>query len=124
MTTPELPELICEVCEKNKAIGVASSWLGAFSSAYCRECAESGAEPYWAILATGSMGRLGSFADFVPAFQDTVMATLQVTGRTLDDYWRDLEKSIEEEQEFWDKQLEAELEAGNISQEEYDEHHS
>ena len=96
----------CDVCGTGESIGVASCWLGAFSVSYCRECADSGAEPYWAILATASNGRLGSFADFVPAFQDTVMATLSVLGKTIDEYWRDVEKAIEEEQAYWATQEE------------------
>lgn len=111
---------VCDVCNENESIGVASSWLGAFSSAYCRRCATEGAEPYWAIIATATMGRLGTFQDFVPAFQDTVMATLKILGKTIEEYWADVEKSIEEEAEFWRKQLEADLEAGNITQEEYE----
>lgn len=97
---------LCDVCGTGESIGVASSWLGAFSSAYCRRCATEGAEPYWAILATASMGRLGSFADFVPAFQDTVMATLKILDKSLDEYWADVEKTIEEEQAYWATQVE------------------
>lgn len=114
----------CEVCEKNESIGVASSWLGAFSSAYCRSCIEVGAEPYWAIIATGSQGRLGSFADFIPAFQDTVMATLEVTGRTIEDYWRDIEKAIEEEALYWESQVEYTEEELARQTEEWDEQHT
>lgn len=111
---------LCDVCGTGESIGVASSWLGAFSSAYCKRCAEEGAEPYWAILATASMGRLGSFADFVPAFQDTVMATLNVLGKTIDEYWQDVEKEIEKDNEYWRGEYDKALELGEITQEVYD----
>lgn len=37
--------LICDVCEKAEAIGVACSALGGITLAYCKECAEAGLEP-------------------------------------------------------------------------------
>ena len=102
---------LCDVCGRGESIGVASCWLGAFSVAYCRECADSGAEPYWAIMLTASMGRLGSFADFDPYFQDTVMATLKVLGKTIEEYWIDVEKEVEEMQAFWEEQAERDLQS-------------
>src|SRR6266446_6940323 len=45
-------ELICEVCEKNKAIGVANCTLAQpCSHAYCRECLREHADPIWCFLA-------------------------------------------------------------------------
>ena len=41
----------CEVCERNESVGVASSVLGAFSLAFCSDCLEKKAEPFWAIRA-------------------------------------------------------------------------
>lgn len=46
-----VPELICEVCGIEKAIGVACS-LGPMSIAYCRVCAALRAEPLWVLEAT------------------------------------------------------------------------
>jgi len=37
-------ELTCQVCKKNKALGVASSILGAISFAYCETCLRVGAD--------------------------------------------------------------------------------
>jgi hypothetical protein len=110
MTTSEVkPDVdygVCDVCKENPGIGVASSGLGAFSCVWCRRCAEEGAEPYWAILATATMGELGTFKDFAPWFQDTVLATLKILDKTLDEFWLDVEKAIEEEQQFWADQQE------------------
>jgi late competence protein required for DNA uptake (superfamily II DNA/RNA helicase) len=38
-------KLICDVCNKNEALGVASSPFGAISYAYCRECLNKPADP-------------------------------------------------------------------------------
>lgn len=43
-------ETLCEVCNKNKAIIVASSSWGAISHAYCTTCSEKGAEVLGTIL--------------------------------------------------------------------------
>lgn len=37
----------CNVCNENEAVGVASSWLGPMSNAYCAECLRQQAEPLW-----------------------------------------------------------------------------
>jgi hypothetical protein len=37
-------DLTCDVCQKNKAAGVASSSLGACSFAYCHECLNQNAD--------------------------------------------------------------------------------
>ncbi len=42
-------KLICNVCDKNEALGVASSTLAAMSFAYCRECLEHNADVYGLI---------------------------------------------------------------------------
>lgn len=45
-------EVICEVCEKNKAVGVANCTLALpCSHAYCLECLREKADPIWCFLA-------------------------------------------------------------------------
>lgn len=41
----ELPELTCDVCGKNKAVGVTASLLGPFNCSYCKECLDNNAQP-------------------------------------------------------------------------------
>lgn len=118
-TKQEIDYGVCDVCHENPGIGVASSTLGAFSCVWCKRCATEGAEPYWAIMATATMGELGSFSSFAPWFQDTVLATLKILNKSLDDYWQDVSKAIEEEKEFWKDQMDKDLEAGLISPEEW-----
>lgn len=48
----ELPELTCNVCEQEPAVGVASSTLGAFSLAYGQKCLAENADAAWALEAT------------------------------------------------------------------------
>ena len=42
----EKPSMICEVCQTNQAIGVAST-SQPYSCPYCLECAKQGADPEW-----------------------------------------------------------------------------
>jgi hypothetical protein len=43
---------VCEVCDKEPAVGIASSGLGPCSCAYCSKCLKQGAEPLKIMLAT------------------------------------------------------------------------
>lgn len=44
--------MLCEVCQVNPVICVASSSLGPMSQGYCKTCAENGAEAPWMISFT------------------------------------------------------------------------
>lgn len=71
--------MLCDVCQTNTALGVASSTLGAMSNAYCRECLNNHAEPYWMFIYTyyevGNQGE--GLADWVKTlktyYQDRYM---------------------------------------------------
>jgi len=54
----------CNVCGKDEIAGVACSGLGAMSLAYCRECADCGAEPEYLFAFTAEMCGT-EVADFV-----------------------------------------------------------
>lgn len=41
---------LCQVCNKNEPVGVASSALGPMSIAYCQRCLNEGYEPMGAII--------------------------------------------------------------------------
>lgn len=77
----------CDVCG-NKSYAVLSSSLGAISFAYCRDCAESNAEPYGLLVSSvadfGSLDRLRENAR--DAYSDIITATLKVTGRTWEQF--------------------------------------
>lgn len=46
----------CDVCGKtDETVFVLCSSLGAMSFAYCKDCAQKGLEPYWAIVTTASI---------------------------------------------------------------------
>lgn len=57
----EPAQLMCQVCGKNAALGVASSGLGAVSVAYCRECLDHCAQPDWLVEFT--LAQCGSWSD-------------------------------------------------------------
>jgi hypothetical protein len=45
-------KLICEVCKKNEAVGVASSAVGPVSLAYCKTCLDWMADALWVIASS------------------------------------------------------------------------
>lgn len=45
-----LEDDLCNVCNAEPVIGVASSALGAMSMGYGRQCAVNGAEPLWMVM--------------------------------------------------------------------------
>lgn len=82
-----LPELTCDVCGKEPAVGVASSCLGPCSFAYGRECLRVGAEPYCALI--GALADCGRehCAEWV---HPIIEASLKVAGKTLEEFDADL----------------------------------
>jgi hypothetical protein len=51
----QLPELICDVCKEEAALGVASSVFGAFSMAYCKRCLDNHADAEWCFAFCAEM---------------------------------------------------------------------
>jgi hypothetical protein len=47
------------------------------------------------------------------------MTTLKILGKTIDEYWVDVAQAIEQDREYWKDQLDKDLEAGNITPEEW-----
>lgn len=92
---------ICEVCQKNESIGVASSSLGAISFAYCESCLRDGAEPYGLIVSILSMvghNWQNAVAEYI---HDIVSASLEASGKSYDELVHDVDNSIEEEDEYF-----------------------
>lgn len=85
--------LLCEVCNKNEAAGVASSVFGAISHAYCHDCVLSERE-VWSTMLGGLCGvQRGDVADWA---KPIISATCAFYGKTEDEFWAELAKLEEE----------------------------
>lgn len=98
MTPNKQAELICEVCRKNPAVGVASGACGAVSSAYCKVCLERGAEP-WGYL-VGYLFTVGR-EDVHPSYHEIIKASCEVVGKTVDEFWEECERVIGEYEDYY-----------------------
>ena len=65
---------LCEVCATRPAVAVLATSVP-YSAAYCRECAEAGADPYWVIVAnTAAVGGMSHANEW---WRDQVERTLK-----------------------------------------------
>lgn len=95
MTLPSPPP--CWICG-SPSIGVRSSPLGAISGAYCLDCLEANREP-WGVLVGCLMGcERGEVADWV---KPIIKATLAFYNKTEDDLWNEVEKEIDEMDDYY-----------------------
>lgn len=86
--------MICEVCKKNEAIGVACVPGVAYSAAFCPECLKVGAIPYSiAVANTACCGGYDSCAEWWKFIVDRTLDRLE---KTHVEFLQDVEKSLEE----------------------------
>lgn len=71
------PEHLCESCNAEPIVGVASSGLGAISLAWGANCLRSGAEPLWLLL-----GQIEDMEGPVPFVRDVAIADWVLDGIT------------------------------------------
>jgi hypothetical protein len=83
---------VCEVCRKAPGAGVYCSALGPVSFCYCKECGESGAEPY-GVLA-GMIAVMGSIEAGGEWLHDVIEASLKVAGKTRAELTADIAKAM------------------------------
>lgn len=95
-------KLICEVCSERDAIGVASLPGIPMSSAFCRECLQAGAIPYWAAVANTAC--CGGWESVNAGWKKVVEDTLRHVGKTSDQFLDDLEKEMKELEEYNESQ--------------------
>jgi len=92
----EMP--ICEVCKKNKAIGVFCVPSVPIGCAYCEECYEANAYPWWILVSnTVCCGGLDKCADF---WKWMVTNTCEHLEKSLDEFITDVRKSEDELAEY------------------------
>ena len=82
----------CEVCNKNQAIGVCCVPAVPISCAYCRECLQANAHPWWVLIAnTVCIGGL-EFAN--DEWKKMVKDTCKHLGKTMEEFNREVAEEI------------------------------
>lgn len=97
-----MEKLICEVCNKNEAVGVACVPMVPMSCAYCSECLRANAHP-WGILIANTIC-LGGLDQANEDWKQMVTDTCAHLGKTLEEFNAEVAEGIKE----LDAQCEAE----------------
>lgn len=84
-------DILCDVCNKNKAVGVFCVPGVPMSCAYCQECIDADAHPWGIVVAnTACVGGMEYAADW---WKELVEHTCNHLGKTIDEF----NKTVEEE---------------------------
>lgn len=81
--------MICEVCNKNEAIGIKSSNLCPASYSYCKRCMNAGLEPYYIII-TKLCWEANSLDDFEDDIKEKIKFALSIYGISVEQFNKDL----------------------------------
>lgn len=86
------PPLVCEVCNKEEALGVASVPGIPYSAAYCKHCIEANAHPYMMLVAGTSI--LGGLTNAHDWWCSMVYDTLRHLDISMQDFVVDVDEII------------------------------
>lgn len=82
----------CETCNERDAVVVCSVPGVPYSAAFCRECLDANAIPYWiAVANTASLGGLDNCAEW---WGEAVLDTLRHLGKTREDFDSAVAKAV------------------------------
>lgn len=105
---------VCDVCEREGIVGVASSALGPCSFAYCKSCLENGCEPYeiavrmFATCGGSPEPSPGEHPSVTPYWKqmmceswtqgalETMFVSTLRAGKTSDEFWKDVLDAVNE----------------------------
>ena len=91
-------DLTCQVCDKNKAVGVCCIPSVPVTVAYCSECLQANAHPWFILISnTACCGGLEHMADF---WRKMVTDTCKHLNKTLDEFNADVVKDIKNLEEY------------------------
>lgn len=90
---PEIEMPVCEVCNKNQAVGVCCVPGVPISCAYCKECLEANAHPWWVLLANTVC--IGGLINAAPWWKKMVEDTCRHLGRTKEEFNQEVQKEID-----------------------------
>lgn len=93
-------KLTCDCCNKNEAIGVFASTMGAVSLAYCKDCLSKGIEPYDMMVSYISCG-CNSFDDMNSTYKKIVKANLDFYDKTIEEFNNDIEEINKEYEKYY-----------------------
>lgn len=85
----------CEVCQKEKAVGVCCVPGVPYSAAYCKTCLEANAHPYGIVVANTAC--CGGLEHTCQEWQDLVRGTLVHLNKSPDQFKADVDKCIADE---------------------------
>lgn len=101
---------ICDVCEKERPVAVASVSGVPISVAYCKECLASDAEPWWVLV--GQVASLGGLHRCHPVAAEMVDATCRHLKRTRTEFNMAVWHAEREMQAYFDAEALAMKERG------------
>src|SRR5574337_21580 len=88
----------CEVCKKNKAVGVCSVPGVRYSAAYCRQCLEADAHPYFIMVANTAC--CGGLEHTCEEWQEMVRHTLAHLNKSAEEFEKDVAEAIKAEDQL------------------------
>ena len=92
------------MCGQQQKVAVLASTVGPISFAYCEQCLEAGAEPYWALVSY--IAGAGEWPDGISqAYQDFVRRNLQYHQKSEEEFASDVKQCIDEMNEMWEDYL-------------------
>lgn len=89
----EIKKPICEVCNKNESFSTISVPGVPISCAYCMECFQANAHPWWILVSnTACIGGIENAAKY---WKEMVEATCNHLGKSMEEFNREVEVGIE-----------------------------
>lgn len=90
----------CAVCGKTEECEVVCGYFGAYSYAICKDCLESGKEPYKAMVSY--IANAGRFPDNINlGYQALVREQLKLHNKTEEEFIKDVDNCINEMYAFF-----------------------
>ena len=90
------PDILCDVCGQENAVGVGASITGPVSFAYCSSCLKQKREPYGALVG-GLIGcDIECLEDVAEWYLPYIHGTLEAEGKTVEEFLADIREATEE----------------------------
>jgi hypothetical protein len=97
----KIEELICEICNKEPALGVCAVPGVSFSCAYGKACLEANAHPWGILIAnTACIGGLEQSAGW---WKEMVECTCKHLGKTIEEFNKEVEEDIRKMNEYFER---------------------
>lgn len=87
-------DLICEVCNKEKAVGVACVPMVPMSVAYCKSCLKANAHPWWILIANTVC--IGGLNNANLCWQEMVKDTCNHLSKSIEEFNQAVKTELEQ----------------------------